>query len=211
MQGNIKTRFLVQFAILLAIEAIFCFTPLGSLPALGPIVATLAHLPVILTAILLGTAAGSLMGFCTGIFSLIIWTFMPPAQSAALAFIFSPAHSFGEYSGNFGSVLISVVPRVLVGTVAGLLYQLFTKKGAKDWLRYGLTGVLASLVNTVGVMGGIWLFFGEAYAGLLGQAMILILGTTVLFSGIPEAIVAGLTAQFIARPIQKARGIPRQG
>jgi len=59
-----KTLFLAQFGILLAIEAIFCFTPLGSIP-MGPIVATLAMIPVILVAILLGTKAGTLMGcFC---------------------------------------------------------------------------------------------------------------------------------------------------
>ena len=205
MKTNSKTTFLVQFAILLAIEAVFCFTPLGSLPAIGPIVATLAHIPVILTAILLGTAAGTLMGFCTGLFSMIIWTFMPPAQSVMVAFVFSPAHSFGEVSGNIGSVLICFVPRILVGTVAGLVYSALSKRGAKDWLRYGLAGVLGSLVNTVGVLGGIWLFFGDAYASLFGMAIFAVVGTSVLFSGIPEAIIGGLAAVFVARPIQRAR------
>lgn len=205
MRQQTKTRFMVQFAILLAIEAIFCFTPLGSLPALGPIVATLAHVPVILTAIVMGTAAGCLMGLCTGIFSLLIWTFMPPAQSVIIAFVFSPAHSFGEVHGNLGSVLISIIPRVMVGLVAGLVYQAMSRRGARDWLRYGLAGVLASLVNTLGVMGGIWLFFGSAYAAIVGQAILLVVGSTVLFSGIPEAVVGGLSALFIARPLQKAR------
>ncbi|HBG55856.1 MAG TPA: ECF transporter S component, partial [Ruminococcaceae bacterium] len=36
-----KTLRLAQFAMLLAIEAVVCFTPLGSLPAVGPLVATL--------------------------------------------------------------------------------------------------------------------------------------------------------------------------
>ena len=112
MQATRKTTFLVQFAILLAIEAIFCFTPLGSLPAIGPIVATLAHVPVILTAILMGTAAGTLMGLCTGVFSLIIWTFMPPAQSVVFAFLFSPVHSLGEVSGNFGSVALKSIEQL---------------------------------------------------------------------------------------------------
>ena len=41
-----KTLFMAHFALLLAIEAIVCFTPLGSLPAIGPIVATLGMVPV---------------------------------------------------------------------------------------------------------------------------------------------------------------------
>lgn len=57
-----SVRFFIQFALLAAIEAVFCFTPLGSLPAIGPIVATLAMIPVIITSILLGTKAGTLMG-----------------------------------------------------------------------------------------------------------------------------------------------------
>ena len=53
---------MVQFSILLALEVIMCFTPLGSIP-IGPMVATLAMIPVILTGILLGVGAGAAMGF----------------------------------------------------------------------------------------------------------------------------------------------------
>lgn len=67
--GRKQILFLVQFAMLLAIEAVFCFTPLGSLP-IGPMVATFAMLPVIVAAILLGTGAGTLMGFFAGAFQL---------------------------------------------------------------------------------------------------------------------------------------------
>ena len=59
---------MVQFSILLALEVIMCFTPLGSIP-IGPMVATLAMIPVILTGILLGVGAGAAMGFFAGLFS----------------------------------------------------------------------------------------------------------------------------------------------
>ena len=62
---------MVQFAMLLGIEAVFCFTVLGSLP-IGPMVATLAMLPVIVAALLLGTGAGAAMGFFAGLFSFIV-------------------------------------------------------------------------------------------------------------------------------------------
>ena len=42
--------FIAQFGILLALEVV-CFTPLGSLRVIGPIVATLSHIPVIITAV----------------------------------------------------------------------------------------------------------------------------------------------------------------
>ena len=204
MNTRAKTRNLTQFSILLAIEAIFCFTPLGSIPV-GPIVMTLAMVPVILCAILMGAKAGSLMGFFAGLFSFIIWTFMPPPTSAMFAFVFTPFYSVGGVQGNFGSLLICFVPRILVGTVAGLTFSLTKGLDQKaGWLRYILSGLLGSLVNTIGVLGGIWLFFGERYSAMLGVAMSVILATTLTTNGLLEMAVSALSALFICMPIKKA-------
>ncbi len=112
---------------LLAIEAVFCFTPLGSLP-IGPMVATFAMLPVIVAAILLGTGAGTLMGFFAGLFSFLVWTFMPPPTSAMFAFIYTPFYSLGEFQGNGWSLVVCFLPRILTGTFAGLTYSGLSKK-----------------------------------------------------------------------------------
>jgi len=203
MQRNKSVLFLVQFGVLVAIEAVFCFTPLGSLPALGPIVATLAMIPVIITTLLLGTKAGAAMGGIAGLFSFLVWTFMPPSPIAA--FVFTPFYSLGEIQGNFGSIIICFVPRILVGVVTGLVYHGLSKKmPKKDVLSMAIAAALGSLTNTFGVMGGIWLFFGTQYATLAGQAMILIIGMTILTSGIPEAIVAAIIAPAVSRPVKIA-------
>lgn len=196
-----RTLWLVQFGVLLAIEAIFCFTPLGSLPALGPIVATLAMIPVVITAILLGTKTGTIMGAFAGLFSLIVWTFTPP--SPIVAFVFTPFYTLGEFSGNFGSLLICFVPRILVGTVTGLVYQVLSKKfPSKNVLCFSLSAALGSLTNTFGVMGGIWLFFGDQYSTIVGSAILIIIGSTVLTSGIPEAIVSAIAASAVCKPLK---------
>ena len=193
-----KNLFMVQFALLVAIEAIFSFTPLGSLPAIGPIVATLFMIPVIITSILLGTKAGTLMGLFAGIFSFIVWTFTPPSP---VAFIFTPFYTLGEIQGNFGSLLICFVPRILVGTVSGLVYTSFSKIfPKKDVLNMVVASLLGSFTNTVGVMGGIWLFFGQQYSSMVGQSMLAIVGLTVLTSGIPEAIVAAVASSAVCKP-----------
>jgi uncharacterized membrane protein len=57
---------LTQFSIYLQLNQL-CFTHLGSLPAIDPVVATLSHVPVIVTAILLGSKAGAGMGFYFGL------------------------------------------------------------------------------------------------------------------------------------------------
>jgi len=199
---NSKTLSLVQFSALLAILAIFCFTPLGALPAFGPIVATLGMIPVIISAQLLGMKAGTAMGFFAGLFSFMVWTFMPP--SPIVAFVFTPFYSFGDISGNFGSVLISFLPRILSGAVAGLSYQGLSKIfPEKNVLCLSLSAILASLTNTFGVMGGIWLFFGELYASIIGGAMLMIIGITILTSGIPEAIVSAIASTAVCKPMQK--------
>lgn len=201
MRVSKKTTFMVQFSILLAIEAIFCFTPLGSLPAFGPIVMTTAMLPVVITAIMLGTAAGSLMGAFAGLFSFIVWTFMTPPLSLPVAFVFTPIYP----PGNFWSLVICFVPRILVGTVAGLVFAALKKLPPKaDWLRYVLAGLLGSLANTVGVLGGVWLFFGDAYAGVLGTAIHVIIGLSVLTSGLPEAALSAVVAVLVCKPLKKA-------
>jgi uncharacterized membrane protein len=199
-----KTLVLTQFAMLLAIEAVVCFTPLGSLPAIGPIVATLAMVPVIITAILLGTGSGAAMGAFAGLFSLLVWTFTPP--SPLVAFVFTPFYTLGTTRGNVWSLFICFVPRILVGVVAGVCFKLFARLRWKSGVVYGLSGALGSLTNTLGVLGGIYVFFGHSYATVLGKGFDLLLGLiglTILTSGIPEAVIGGVAAYAVCRPIQK--------
>jgi uncharacterized membrane protein len=202
LQG--KTLRLTQFALLLAIEAVVCFTPLGSLPAVGPIVATLGMVPVIITAIVLGTGAGAAMGALAGLFSFLVWTFTPP--NPLLAFVFTPFYGLGATHGNIWSLVICFVPRILVGVVTGACYHLFTRLKWKSGAVYGLSGALGSLTNTFGVLGGIYVFFGHSYATVLGKGFNVLLGLiglTILTSGIPEAVIGGLAAYAVCRPIQK--------
>jgi len=199
-----KTLFLAQFSILLAIEAVFCFTALGSLPAIGQINATLAMLPVIITGMLLGVRAGTCMGFFAGIFSFVVWTFMPP--NPAVAFLFTPFYSLTDgFKGGAGSLFICFVPRILVGTVSAALLKILKKKNPdKNLVSYFVSAVAGSLTNTVLVLGGISVFYGAEYSNLNeGKVLFVIIGTTVLFSGIPEAAVSGIICPAVCMPLKK--------
>lgn len=197
-----RILFLTQFSMLLAIEAIACFTPLGSI-TIGPLVATLGMIPVVITAIVLGTGAGTAMGFFAGLFSFLVWSFMPP--NPIMPFVFTPLWA----GGNFWSLVICFVPRILVGTVAGASFSLFShlfrrlknKKFAVS--AYALSGILGSLVNTVLVLGGIWLFFGQALSNKVGQAILVLIGTTILTNGIPELVVSAIAASAIGYPLRR--------
>ncbi len=197
-----KTIFLAQFAMLLAIEAIVCFTPLGSLP-IGPMVATLGMVPVIITAIILGTPAGTAMGFFTGLFSFLVMTFTPPTP---VAFVFTPFYSIGAVHGNFWSLVICFVPRILVGTVTGLCFSLFSRLKWNKVFAFSVSGVLGSLTNTILVLGGIYVFFGQSYATVIGKSfdvLLGIIGLSILTNGVPEAVIGGIAAYAICYPIKK--------
>lgn len=137
-----------------------------------------------------------------------MWVFAPTASargSPALAFIFSPFYSLEEHQGGMESLLICIIPRILVGTVAGLVHRLLKKLGENNPVRYALAGALGSLTNTVLVLGGIWLFFGDQYATVLGAPLLSIIGLTVLTNGLPEAVVSAIVAPAVGIPLAKIK------
>lgn len=205
MSVSSKTLFLTRFAILLALEAVVCFTPLGSIP-IGPIVATLGMVPVIITAIVLGPKAGTLMGFIAGLFSFLVMTFTP--MGGVTAFVFTPFYSIGEVHGNLWSLVICFVPRILTGTVAGALFNALEQRftGRKVAFAYGLAGLAGSMTNTLGVMAGIYFFFGRDYAAVAGmayEALLGLIGMVILTNGVAEAVVATVLASVICQPLRR--------
>ena len=79
------TRWLTSVALMAAIVILLANTPLGMIH-LHIIKATTVHIPVILGAILLGPAAGAVLGAVFGICSMISNTMAP----TLLSFAFSP-------------------------------------------------------------------------------------------------------------------------
>ncbi|WP_101697625.1 ECF transporter S component [Clostridium minihomine] len=205
MKSNKRILFLAQFSMLLAIEMVVCFTPLGSLP-IGPLVATLSGVPVIITAIMLGTKAGAAMGFFFGLFSFLVNTFTPNPSS----FVFTPFYSIGDVQGNFWSLAICFIPRILIGVVAGVTFQalirkLEGKKSAKV-VPYAVSGALASILHTLLVLGGIYVFFGQAYAAAFGLSYELLLGAlgmVIATNGLLEAVISAVTAAAVCYPLRR--------
>ena len=75
-----------------------------------------------------------------------------------------------------------------------------------------LTGFLGSMVNTVTVMGSIYLLFAQQYAQAKDVAVTAVWGLvmgTVTASGIPEAIVAAILVAFIGKVLLSSRLVSR--
>lgn len=194
-----STVMMVQLALLSAIMVVLAVTPLGMIN-LGFINATTLHIPVIVGAILLGPKAGAFLGGVFGLISLITNTVRPNLSS----FAFSPFYSVGENSGNFWSLVICFVPRILVGITAAYLFIWISKIDKSKIIACMVSGLVASLVNTVFVMGGIYIFFGEqwqAVKNVVFEGFFSFIAMMVGTAGIPEAIVAMILSTLIARPL----------
>lgn len=193
---NKKIKKLVVFSLFLALEIIFCFSPLGSINLFGPIVATLAMIPVSLITLLLGLKAGLFLGFFMGLFSLIVWTFTPPLP---IAFIFSPFVSSSGISGNFNSLLICFVPRIMIAVITFYSYKISNKFINNKTFSGLIAGFLGSLFHSFLVLLGIYLFFKDSYSLLIGMSIWTIFGSIILTNAIPEAIINGLSAMVFVR------------
>ena len=75
-QKKTDVRLLAQMALLVALELVLAFTPLGYIP-LGFMNATTMHIPVILGACLLGSKMGGVLGGVFGVTSVIRATITP--------------------------------------------------------------------------------------------------------------------------------------
>jgi len=199
---NVKTNDLVKLSFFVAIIVLLAATPfLGYIP-LGFTRATIIHIPVIIGSILLGPFYGAFLGFVFGLTSLINNTFNPTVTS----FVFTPFYSIGTSSGNFWSLVICFVPRILVGVVPYYIYKGMKKVKNNDVLALSVAGVGGSLTNTLLVMNGIYLFFGQNYAQAKNVAFSTLYGvilTVIGINGIPEAIVAGILTAAICKVLLK--------
>jgi len=199
---NTKTSELVKVSLFVAIIVLMAVTPfLGYIP-LGFTRATIIHIPVIIGSILLGPKYGGFLGFVFGLTSLLNNTFNPTVTS----FVFTPFYSLGTYSGNFWSLVIVFLPRILVGIVPYYIYRGMKKVKDNDVLALGVAGVGGSLTNTLLVMSFIYLFFGQSYAQAKDVPLSTLYGviiSVIAINGIPEAIVAGILTIAICKVLIK--------
>ncbi len=195
------TRWMVSVALMAAIVILLANTPLGMIQ-LPIIKATTVHIPVIIGAILLGPLAGGILGAVFGICSLISNTMAP----TLLSFAFSPFMSTTGLVGAAKAVWISVGCRILIGVAAGWLWILLSRLKVNQLVALPVVGFVGSMVNTVTVMGSIYLLFAQQYADAreVGVSAVwgLIMGT-VTASGIPEAIAAAILVLALGKALIK--------
>ncbi len=186
-----KTSEMVKMALFIALIILLSVTPLGYIP-LGAINATTIQMPVIIGAVLFGWKKGAVLGGVFGVTSLIKNTVQPNATS----FVFSPfIPVFGEESGSLWAVVICLIPRIMIGVCAAGVFALLSKTKISKTIASAAAGFCGSLTNTVLVMGGIYLFFGESYSAAKDIAYSTLMATVaavITGTGITEAVVSAV-------------------
>lgn len=141
---------LSMLALFTALILLMSFTGLGYIKA-GLIEISFLMVPVAVGAALLGPVGGMILGALFGVTSLI------QAVSGLSAFGFT---LFGL--NPVGTVILCLVPRILMGLIAGLIAKAFAKsekEAISTGVRSVVTCLATPLLNTVMFMGLLVLFF----------------------------------------------------
>ena len=196
-----NTRWMVSVALMAAIIIVLANTPLGMIQ-LPIIKATTVHIPVIIGAVLLGPAAGAILGCVFGICSLVSNTMAP----TLLSFAFSPFMSTTGLPGVAKALWISIGCRIMIGVVAGWLWILLKKFNVNQTIALVVTGFAGSMTNTIFVMGSIYILFAQQYAQAKEVAITAVWGLimgTVNASGITEAVAAAVLVLALGKVLLK--------
>ncbi len=182
---KVDTLRMVQLGILIALEAVLAFTPIGFI-MVPPISATLLHIPVIVGAILLGPSGGAVLGGAFGLFSVIrAMTSGNPGDM-----LFNPAAS----GHPVASIVMAVLPRILLGVIAAWLYILLKKWVKNDFAAIPITALVSTVMHTVMVLGLMWLFF----QGVALKEVFMMVAT---WSGLFEICTAIVVATAVCKPL----------
>ena len=196
---KMDTRYMATLAMFCGILLVMGATGIGFIP-LPVIKATTMHIPVILGAVLLGPAAGAVLGGVFGLCS--IWT--NTTSPGLLAFAFSPFMTTEGLPGVLKSLWIALGCRILLGVIAGWLWKGMKRLLKQDYLALPVTAAIATICHTILVMGSIYLLLAQQYAQAKNVAITAVFGMvmgTVTASGIPEAIIAAVLVTVIGKAL----------
>lgn len=193
---NFRTIRMVQLALFIAIIVLMAFTPIGYIKTLG-LEITLLVVPVAVGAIVLGPVSGAILGGVFGITS-FIQCFGFSAFGAVLLGI-----------NPFGTFILCMVPRILMGWLTGLLFTNMKRIDRRGTISYAVASLAGPLLNTILFMITLSLFFYQTdYIQGIAQK----LGTNNIFAfilafvGINGLVEAGVCF-ILGTAVSKAIGM----
>lgn len=182
---------LVLLSMFIAIIIVQSMVPFLGYVTIGVVSITLIQLTVAISAILLGNRAGLMTGFAWGLLSFTrSWT-SPSSPLEALM---------------FHNPFIAILPRILVGLLAGIAYNVVSKR-KNEILAASVSGLIASVTNTILVLGLSAFFFIGLHAtmgSVSGTQWAWLLLGIAGNNGIFEGIFSFVVTPIIVTPLLKS-------
>ncbi len=179
-------------AMFLALIVLMAFTPIGFIP-LPTISVTIIHIPVLIGAYLFGRRRGALYGLFFGAVSCI-------KSLQAVSSILDPF---------FQNPIVSVLPRLIFGYLAGLTFDIIKKFIPKQGIQQVVV-IIASfaltLVHSVLVLGTLGLIYGNKLSELLSEyyaSFWIFMGVTLTTSSMLEALFASILTPSVSYPLSR--------
>lgn len=200
-QNGLKPRELTLLGLLTAILLVMSFTPLGYLN-IGPLAITLNTIPVAIAAAALGPLGGAVTGAVFGITSFL--QCLGIGGTSAMGVLLFEINPFFAFVQRF-------VPRLLMGTLAGVIFDA-VKKWKGSTLAGFVAGFSAAFLNTALFMAALVLLFGntEYVQGLIaGRNVIVFICTFVGINAVFEMLATTFITGVVCKALEKARLIGR--
>ncbi|HZK38983.1 MAG TPA: ECF transporter S component, partial [Clostridia bacterium] len=140
-----KTLVLAQVGVLSALITVMTFIPYLGYISYGGLSITLLHIPVIIGAVVLGPKIGGLLGGVWGVTCIIKAVLAPPTPLEGII---------------FRNPIIALIPRIIVGFVAGAVFVLISKNDGPKKLSEKSVKALSAVISTLLVIGAC---FGLAF------------------------------------------------
>lgn len=175
---------LVLCALFAALIVVMTFTPYLGYITVGVIEITTLHIVVIFGAAVLGTKYGAILGG--------VWGLTCVMRAFQLGII------------PFQNPMVSLVPRIIVGLVAGLVFLGLSKTKCKKAISLGLSAFAGTLTNTVLVLSFLQIFGGfETLFGEAAKTLDVIIATLISTNGLIELIGAVIIVPTLYMATQK--------
>lgn len=185
-------------AAFIAIIAVMSFTPVGYLK-IGVVSISFLSIPVVLGGALLGKLGGAILGLAFGLTS-FAQCFGMDAFGTTLMGV-NPVFTF----------LMCVVPRVLIGLLTAIIFESLSKTKLQINITSLITFISGSLINTIGFLGCLVLFFGKTpeIAALMESVSAKNLFALIIalagFNSLIEAAAAGVIGGALGQVIRKLK------
>jgi uncharacterized membrane protein len=203
MKQKTNVRYLTQLALLVAIVLLMKVTGLSSVHV-GPLNMTFTMVPIAVGAMLMGPLAGGVLGLiygCTSFYDAV-------SGGSVMTGVFFQLNPFGTF-------LLCVGMRVLVGVAAGWLFRLLHKVDKTHTVSYFIGGLCTPLLNTIFFMGFIVLvFYNTEYiqnlvvtkgASNALSFVVLMVGVQGLIEAVTGAVIGGGIAKGVAAALKADR------